>query len=112
MPHGSEPDAVWAALAAATLYNATPLVIAAMGGILSERAGVVNIALEGMMLAGAFAGVAAGTASSSLGLGAALGVGAGLGLLHALLTQRARMDQIISGLAINMLAAGGTQFLF
>ncbi len=96
----------------ATLYSATPLALAAMGGILCERSGVVNIALEGLMLAGAFVGVWAGTASSVLGLLAALGVGALLGLLHAFLTQRTRVDHVVSGLGINLLVAGVTRYLY
>jgi simple sugar transport system permease protein len=95
----------------ATLYFATPLVLAAMGGVLCERAGVVNIALEGLMLSGAFVGVWAGRTSATTGLLAALGVGALLGLLHAFLTQQTRMNHIISGLGINLLAAGTTRYL-
>ena len=96
----------------ATLYNATPLVLAALGGVLSERAGVVNIALEGLMLAGAFVGVWAGQHSAFIGILAVLVVGAALGLLHACLTQKARMNHVVSGLGITLLAAGGTRFLF
>jgi general nucleoside transport system permease protein len=96
----------------ATLYNATPLVLAALAGVLSERAGVVNIALEGLMLAGAFAGVWAGQGSPIAGLVSALAAGALLGLLHAILTQKARMNHVVSGLGITLLAAGGTRFLF
>jgi simple sugar transport system permease protein len=110
--HAAEAGNPLQALVLATLYNATPLMIAAMGGILSERAGVVNIALEGLMLAGAYAGIAFGAGSGMVGLGAAVAVGAALGCFHALLTQGARINHIISGLGINMLAAGATQFLF
>jgi simple sugar transport system permease protein len=94
------------------LFSATPLILAAMAGVLSERAGVVNIALEGLMLAGAFVGVWAGQGSPIAGLAAALIVGALLGFLHAFLTQKTRMDHVVSGLAITLLAAGGTRFLF
>ncbi len=102
------------ALLTATLYSATPLTLAAMGGVLSEKAGVVNIALEGLILAGAFVGVfvTAGGASSAVGLLAALGMGACLGLLHACLTQRLKLDHVVSGLGINLLAEGGTRFLW
>jgi ABC-type uncharacterized transport system permease subunit len=102
----------------ATLYNATPLVLAALGGVLSEKAGVVNIALEGLILAGAFVGVWAGQAShlglpaSLLGLLAALAAGALLGLLHAFLTQKTRMNHVVSGLGITLLAAGATRYLY
>ena len=101
------------ALLVATLYSATPLTLAAMGGILSERAGVVNIALEGLILAGAFVGVfvTAFGGVSLLGLVAALAIGALLGLLHAFLTQRLKLDHVVSGLGINLLADGTTRFL-
>lgn len=108
MPHS---DALGAFLSA-TLYSATPLTLAALGGVLSERAGVVNIALEGLILSGAFVGVWAGTVSAPFGLAAALATGALLGLLHAFLTQRTRMDHVVSGLGINLLAAGTTRFLY
>lgn len=108
MPHS---DAL-RAFVSATLYSATPLALAALGGVLSERAGVVNIALEGLILTGAFVGVWAGAASPIFGLVAALVAGALLGLLHAFLTQRTRMDHVISGLGINLLAAGATRFLY
>ena len=108
---GAQNNSVVFALVSATLYSATPLILAAMGGVLSERAGVVNIALEGLMLAGAFVGVACGTGSAWLGLLAAVGIGALLGLLHAFLTQKARMNHVVSGLGINLLAAGATTFL-
>lgn len=98
-------------LIAATLHSATPLILAAMGGVLSERAGVVNIALEGLMLTGAFVAVWAGAASGTVGLLAALVAGGLLGLLHAFLTQRMRMDHVVSGLGINLLAAGVTRYL-
>lgn len=95
----------------ATLYNAAPLVLAAMGGILSERAGVVNIALEGLILTGAFFGAWSGQHSTFLGLTAALLAGGLLGLLHAFLTQKTRMNHVVSGLGINLLAAGVTRYL-
>lgn len=95
-----------------TLYSAAPLILVAMGGVISERAGVVNIALEGLMLAGAFAGVWAGQSGSVAGLTAAIGTGAILGLLHAFLTQKTKMDHVVSGLGITLLSAGATRFLF
>lgn len=109
MPNAGH-DAWLVALFWATLYSATPLILAAMGGILSERSGVVNIALEGMMLTGAFAGVLAGRTSGADGLVAALVAGALLGLLHAFLTQKMRMNHVVSGLGINLLAAGATRY--
>ncbi len=99
------------ALITATLYGAVPLVLAVMGGILSERAGVVNIGLEGFILTGAFFGAWAGQQHASVGLAAALIAGALLGLLHAVLTQKTRMNHVVSGLGINLLAAGVTRYL-
>jgi simple sugar transport system permease protein len=112
MPGNALAHSWLAALLVATLFSATPLILAALGGVLSERAGVVNIALEGLMLAGAFAGVWAGQQSAAAGLAAALAAGAALGLLHALLTQKTKMDHVVSGLGITLLAAGGTRYLF
>jgi simple sugar transport system permease protein len=93
--------------------NATPLVFAAMGGMFSERSGVVNIALEGLMLISAFAGVAGAFLSGSawVGLGFALAAGLLFALIHALMCVTFEADQIISGTAINLLALGGTGFL-
>lgn len=95
-----------------TLRQATPLVLAGAGGILSERAGVVNIALEGMMLTGAFVGVWAGESVGLFGgVAAALIAGGLLGLFHYLATQKLRVNHIVSGVAINLLAVHGTTFL-
>ena len=98
------------ALSAATVASATPLILAAMGGILSERAGIVNIALEGFLVTGAFVGVFAGRASGWAGLAAAALVGGLFGLLHGFLTQKLKVDHVVSGLGINLLAAGATRF--
>lgn len=101
-----------AALLLAGLALGAPLVLAALGGILSERSGVVNIGLEGMMLTGAFVGVWIGQVYGlGAGIGAALLSGVALGLLHYVLTQRFRMNHIISGVAINLLAVNGTGYL-
>lgn len=98
---------------ASTVRNATPLVFAAMGGMFSERSGVVNIALEGLMLIAAFAGVAGAFLSGSawVGLGFAMAAGLLFALIHALMCVTFEADQIISGTAINLLALGGTGFL-
>lgn len=112
MPPSDAGHSAWAlALFWATLYSATPLVLAALGGVLSERSGVVNIALEGLILAGAFVGVWAGQSSALVGLLAALVAGALLGLLHAFLTQKTCMDHVVSGLGINLLVLGATRYL-
>jgi general nucleoside transport system permease protein len=96
-----------------TVRNATPLVFAALGGLFSERSGVVNIGLEGLMLISAFAGVVGAYFSGSalVGLLAALGAGLLFALIHALMCVTFEADQIISGAAINLLALGGTGFL-
>lgn len=106
-------DVINVGLFAATLRMATPLVFAALGGIFSERVGVVNIALEGMMLTGAFTGVMASfyTGNAWLGVLAAVLVGGLLGLLHAILTVKFVGNQIVSGTGINILALGITAYL-
>lgn len=100
-------------LLASTIRNATPLVFAALGGMFSERSGVVNIALEGLMLIAAFAGVVGAALFNSALVGLLFGLGAGLlfALIHALMCVTFEADQIISGTAINLLALGGTGFL-
>jgi simple sugar transport system permease protein len=91
---------------------ATPLAFAALGGVLSERSGVVNLALEGKLLAGAFAAAAVTVASGNpwLGAVAAATAGAAVGFLHAAFGVVLRGHQIVIGIAINLLAAGATQF--
>ena len=105
---------VWSALTAAMLRYATPLAFAAMGGIFSERSGVVNIGLEGMMLSGAFFGILGADKLNSWPLGllcAALSGGA-FALIHAFFAIHLRADQIVGGTAINFLALGITGYLF
>ncbi|MBA3425611.1 MAG: ABC transporter permease, partial [Rubrobacter sp.] len=91
-----------------TIRGATPLVFAALGGLFSERAGVVNIGLEGLMLISAFAGVVGASLSGSalVGLFTAMGAGLLFALIHALMCVTFEADQIISGTAINLLALG------
>jgi general nucleoside transport system permease protein len=105
---------VWSALFASMLRYATPLTFAAIGGMFSERSGVVNIALEGMMLSGAFFAILAAEKLNSwwLGLLAAAAAGAALALIHAFFAIHLRADQIVIGTAINFLALGLTGYLF
>ncbi|MEH2268394.1 MAG: ABC transporter permease [Nostoc sp.] len=97
----------------ASLRLAIPLAFAALGGLYSERAGVLNIALEGMLLIGAFTAAAATfyTGNPWLGILASLIAGGLVGLLHAVLCVTLRVDQLVSGLAINLVVAGLTSFL-
>jgi ABC-type uncharacterized transport system permease subunit len=101
------------ALLTATLRSAAPLVFAAMGGLLSERSGVTNIALEGFMLMGAFAAVAGTWFSGNpfVGLVVAMLTGAVGGLAFAYWTVSLRADQIVAGTAIVLLGLGLTSFL-
>jgi simple sugar transport system permease protein len=96
-----------------TLTAATPLTLGAMAGIFCERSGIINIAIEGMMLWGAFAAVAFASILGNLWLGllAASVTGGVMALLLAVLSIQYKVDQIIAGTVINILAAGGTRFL-
>lgn len=96
-----------------TITLAAPLILAALGGLTSERSGVINLALEGKMLTSACVTALASVALNSALLGALCGIGAAIlmALLHWLLTQKFALDHIISGMAINALALGGTNFL-
>jgi simple sugar transport system permease protein len=95
-----------------TLLVSVPFVLAALGGTCSERGGVVNIALEGMLLGAAFATALGAYLSGSAWLGLLAGIAAGvaIGALHALITVTVRVDQIISGLAINIFVEGTTEY--
>src|ERR687893_115978 len=93
---------------ASTIRLATPLLLAALGGLYSERAGVINIALEGLMLAGAFtaAAVTHWVGSPVVGLLAAVVAGIAVALVHAVGCIHFRADQVVSGTAINILMIG------
>jgi simple sugar transport system permease protein len=96
-----------------SLVRATPIALAALSGLYSERSGVVNIGIEGMMLVGAFASVVFASISASLLVGVIAGVLAGvlLALLHAILSIRYKTDQIVSGAVLIILALGLTSYL-
>ncbi len=90
-----------------------PLILAAMGGLCSERSGVIDISLEGKMLTAACFGAWAATATHSALLGMCGGIGAAvlLSVFHWLFTQQYRIDHVVSGMAINVLALGATNFI-
>ncbi len=104
----------WGTLLAATLRYATPLTYGALGGLISERSGVVNIALEGMMLMGCFFGIwgSATTGSWELGLLIAMAVGGLTAFIYGIFAIQFRADQIVGGTAVNFLAVGITGYLF
>ncbi|HEY9402803.1 MAG TPA: ABC transporter permease [Pyrinomonadaceae bacterium] len=96
------------ALIFSTIRTATPLLLAALGGLYSERAGVINIALEGLMLAGAFTAAAVTHYAGSPWIGLIAGIGAGVAVaaIHAVACIRFNADQVVSGTAINILMTG------
>ena len=98
---------------ASSIRIAIPLALAGLGGVFSEKSGVVNIGLEGMMLTGAFTAVAVTNFSQSpwIGILAAILVGIMLGLIHAVTSITFKANQIVSGVAINLFASGITVFL-
>ncbi|OYN63890.1 ABC transporter permease [Bacillus safensis] len=103
----------------ATLVYAAPLILTALGGVFSERSGVVNIGLEGLMVVGAFSSIifnlffadTFGALTPWLGLLIGMAVGGLFSLIHAVATITFRADQTVSGVAINMLALGATLFV-
>ena len=105
---------VWSALIGSMFVYATPLTYASIGGLWSERSGVVNIGLEGMMLMGCFFGIwgADKTGNWILGLLIAMGAGGLLALVYAFFAIQLRSNQIVGGTAINFLALGITGYLF
>lgn len=103
----------------ATLVYAAPLILTALGGVFSERSGVVNIGLEGLMVVGAFSSIifnlmfadTFGALTPWLGLLVCMAIGGVFSLIHAVATITFRADQTVSGVAINMLALGATLFV-
>jgi ABC-type uncharacterized transport system permease subunit len=106
-------DIVNVGLFAATLRMASPLIFASLGGIFSERAGIINIALEGMMLTGAFSGVFVTYVVGNPWVGVFVAILGGglLGLIHGILTIKFAGDQIVSGTGINIFALGFTAYM-
>ena len=104
----------WSTILAAMLVFATPLTYAALGGMFSERSGVVNIGLEGMMLMGAFFGAYGADKTGSWVAGIFVGIASGcaLGLVYAFFAVNLRADQIVGGTAVNFLALGITGYLY
>ncbi len=100
-------------LSFAGIRMATPMIFAAMGGLMSERSGVVNIALEGFMLTGAFAAAVAAyyTHSGWVGWATAIVAGCLMGILYAFFVIELKADQIITGTAFNILTVGAMPFL-
>ncbi|MTI94493.1 MAG: ABC transporter permease [Firmicutes bacterium] len=96
-----------------TLFNAAPLIFAAIGGTFTERSGVINIALEGIMVIGAFFGAAFAMTSGNpwIGVLAAVIAGAILSWLHAVVSIKFKANQVVSGTAINLLAVGVASFM-
>ena len=106
--------AFFTAMLAAGLVAAAPLVMAALGEAVGEKAGLLNLGIEGMMLCGAFFGFYAAyqTGGAIWGVLAGIGVGFALGLLFAFLTVSLRVDQVLVGLAITIFGGGLTAFLY
>lgn len=95
-----------------TVRLATPLLLAAMGEIIAERSGVLNLGVEGMMLGGALAGFAAAVTTGSIWFGFLFGmtIGATMALLHAVLCISFKADQVISGIMLTLLGVGLTTY--
>ncbi len=104
----------WGVMIGSMFVFATPIAYASIAGLFSERSGVINIGLEGMMLSGCFFGILGADKLNSwpLGLLTAMVSGAALGLVHAFLAIHMRADQIVGGTAINFLALGVTGYFF
>jgi simple sugar transport system permease protein len=98
----------------ATIRMATPLLLAALGELMAERAGVLNMGVEGMMLMGAFVGFLVANKTDSLGLAiaAAMLAGAAMSLIMAVMASTLKVDQIVTGLALNLLSLGLTFYWY
>lgn len=100
------------AFLAQTLRIAVPYLFAAAGGVLAERAGIISLTLEGFMLGGAFSAMLGSYYSGDPWIGVLCGIvgGLALGMVHAVSTIRFKADQVVSGIAINLLAIGLTRY--
>lgn len=107
-------DPVVAGFLAASMRLAIPIMLAALGGLFAERSGVLNIGLEGMMLVGAFVGFVVTFATGQLAVGVAAAVLSGIvaGLLLGLYTITLGANQVVVGIALNLLAVGLTSFFY
>lgn len=103
---------ILSALIILTLIKATPIVYAALGGVVSERAGIINIGLEGMMAAGAFTAALISYVTNAPLLGVLAGIIAGAiaGLVLGIAATRFKVDQIVAGMGINLICAGGAAY--
>lgn len=106
--------AIIISLLSATLRIATPILLAALGELVAERAGVMNLGVEGIMLTGAFIGFLVGdkTESLALAIGAALLAGGIMSLIMAVMASTLKVDQTVTGLALNLLASGLTFYWY
>ncbi len=106
-------ESMWIAILAATVTAGTPLLYAALGEVLAQRAGVMNLGLEGMMLVGAMTGFSVTVKAGDpwLGLLAAMGAAGVLALVHAFLTVGLRANQVVSGLALTIFGTGLSGYL-
>ncbi len=114
MVDGAVQGALLISLLAGMIRIVTPILLAALGEVVTERAGILNLGLEGMVLSGAFAGFMVASLSGSLWLGV-LGAAAGgaiLGLLVAFFAVTLKIDQVVSGLALNLFCSGITYYLY
>jgi ABC-type uncharacterized transport system permease subunit len=106
-------DSIFTAILAATIVAGTPLIVTALGELITERSGVLNLGAEGMMAVGAIAGFAAAHHSGSAAIGALAGLGAGalMGLIFAILTLTLLANQVASGLALSIFGVGLSAFI-
>jgi len=110
---GHHPDIEVVGLLQNTIALAVPLILGALAGVLCERSGVINVAIEGQMLAGAWAAALVGSVAVTwVGLFGALAAGAFMGVLLALFSIKYLVNQVVLGVVLNVLAAGLTGFLF